>query len=191
VSKQSAQDLCLTLIRVVSRSSLFGQLEHRGYECWMLISRLLGPQVKVNICDAWYSASLRGDFISKCSGMAHIVKGSHSIISHSCVYPLLGCAECMSCRQLRLMVSCHSVSVSQSVCHVPVPCKNGWTDRRPVWVRDFWGQRNIVLDGGPSPFRGGQRGNVSFCAVRKSMRGSDVAVAKLLWPLVRWWQGWL
>jgi len=41
------------------------------------------------------------------------------------------------------------LSVNLPVCYAPAPCKNGQTDRDPVWSRDSWGPRNTVLDGGP------------------------------------------
>jgi len=51
-----------------------------------------------------------------------------------------------------------SQSVTQ-VCSASL-CKNGLTDRDPIWVNTLWGPGNIVLDEGPDPSIARGRGNL-------------------------------
>jgi len=47
-------------------------------------------------------------------------------------------------------VVCLSVTLSVGLSVIPVsPAKNGWTDRDVVWVKDFGGPGNHVLNGDP------------------------------------------
>jgi len=78
---------------------------------------------------------------------------------------LLGQIECMRCGLLRSMILLHEMSVSQSVCHMPAPCKNGSTDWGPVSGEDSRELKDHCVRVVTIPCSGGSGECCPFCCI--------------------------
>jgi len=88
--------------------------------------------------------------------------------------------------------------VCRSVCHTSEPCKNGWSDRDTVWVKDLVGPKEPCIRWGPQdhiPHGNGQFWGGKWHPIVK-YRDSAVVCAKTAQPIemafgigLRWAEG--